>query len=124
MAEYEMWRGDTFELDLVVTRQDPVTKLYRPVNLAGAKLWITAKFNLEDTDDNAVFQASTTSGGIVITDAAAGKASIAVPATATIALTADESRLFYDIQLDSAGRIYTLERGTLIVNADVTRATS
>lgn len=114
-----VFRGDTPVLGLTVFQEDGVT----PYDLTGHAIWMTAKRNKDDADLDAVFQVSTTSGAITITNAAGGVAQIVPPTTATSGLTADE-KLFYDVQVRNlAGtRTHTTTYGRLTVRRDVTRA--
>lgn len=113
------FRGDTPIMDLAVTQEDGVT----PYDLTNHTIWMTAKRNKDDADVDAIFQASTISGAITITNGPAGLAQIVPPTTATSSLTADEN-LFYDVQVrNNAGtRTHTVTYGRLKVRRDVTRA--
>lgn len=92
------------------------------VNLSGASIYFTAKYNFTDSDADAVFQLSTSSG-ITITNAAAGAISITIPSSATSSLPYAELRLVYDLLVITASntRGFPL-RGTLIVSPNVSRA--
>lgn len=118
MADYSMYRGDTWELDGTVTAAAGGAQ-----NLTGCKLWFTAKRSRSDADVSAVFQLSSPSGGIAIVSAAAGTFRITVSPPHTSGLTA-KAVLYYDLQLeDASGNVYTLDSGTLTVNLDVTVTT-
>ncbi len=92
------------------------------VNLSGASIYLTAKYNYQDADADAVFQLSTTSGDITITNAAAGAISFTIPDTATSSLPYAELRLVYDLLVITAAgtRGYPM-RGTLIISPNVSR---
>ena len=119
MADYSLPRGDSLPLYITVTDQ-----ARKPIDISLAKLWMTAKRQYGDLDAAAVFQISTTSGDIVITDGPNGLATIVVPASATASLPAQEIRLAYDIQIRMQnGIVQTIERGTLSITPDVTQTT-
>jgi hypothetical protein len=123
MAEYQLFRGDSLELFLNVTIPGP-GHTRPPVDITGCTLWMTCKRKREDLDADAIFQVSTSGGQIVITDGPNGKATIVVPAAATVNLVQEE-RFFYDIQLRSAsGVVRTIESGIIVLQLDVTRAIS
>lgn len=118
MTITQMTRGDTPLWTLTATQQDGVT----PFDLAGYTIRMTAKRTYADTDADAVFQLSTDTGEIIITDAAAGTATIRPLRSSTSGLTAD-AVLVWDVQiaLDGAPDVtYTIATGTLRVAQDVT----
>lgn len=96
------------------------------LNLTGAGLWMTAKYNFSDADNVAVFQLKSAALGgsdITITNAAGGLISITIPDTATSTLPLAITNLVYDIKLiETGGRLATLAYGQLIVMPPVTRA--
>ena len=110
-----MYRGDSLRLNMAITRD------LLPVDLTGATIRMTAKHAWTDDDSAAVFQVSTPSSGIVITNVALGLAEVNVPAAETLAFTV-MTTLVYDIQLtESVGIVTTLEAGLLTVYPDITR---
>jgi len=130
---YGMFRGDSLILNVLVQQlTDPlsppsVSNPYVPVDLTGAKLWMTAKKKLTDTDLKAVFQI--TSPGDITIDAipTSGRAKVTVPASATTAVVfpADTAQLdlYYDIQVKtSTGIVQTVASGKLTLTEDVTDA--
>ena len=92
------------------------------VNLAGATLLFTAKWNYSDSDADAIFQLDLGSG-ITVTSASAGTISITIPSSATSSLPYSELYLPYDLCVTTAAgsRGFPL-RGTLIVSPNVTRS--
>lgn len=111
----EMIRGDTKVLTITVTRDG------QPYDLTGHTLWLTAKRTPTDADSAAVFQLSTTAGGITITNAAGGVARAEIAPTHTESLPAVVNRLVYDVQIaDGTGGVYTVASGELVVRPDVT----
>lgn len=112
-----MWRGDTPIWELAVVDDGGA-----PFDLTGYTLYFTAKQALSDADPG-VFQL-TNGAGITVTDAAGGLATIQPRRADTNTLTADVT-LFYDVQLSQAAapdQTFTVERGTLLIARDVTRA--
>lgn len=117
--QIEIVRGDTTFLDLTVTLAGVAQ------NITGWDLWFTAKHRVGDPDNQAVIQKRLSTGGISVVSAAAGTAFVALLPGDTSSLPATTVKLFADVQgKDGAGNIYTLQRGTLTVLADVTDAIS
>lgn len=124
MGQYTMYRGDTLDIQIAVTSGVDKTGSPKPVDLTGAKIWMTAKKSVADADGSAVFEV-TTPVDVVVTDALGGLAEIVVPASLTTSLGDQPVGLYYDIQVRLAsGKVQTIEAGTLTVIPDVTRATS
>lgn len=134
---YEMYRGDSLVLHLLVQQlQYPTlpasqTNPLVPVDLTGAKIWMTAKMNLTDADVDAVFQVTTPTEIVIADDPATGMAKITVPAAATkdVVFTkrnkdgSAQMPLLYDIQVKTQdGVIQTVSSGTLTLLEDVTDA--
>ena len=119
MTALEITRGDTRTLDVTCFQPDGVTAL----DITGFDLWWTAKRTTGDPDPG-VMQKTTATGGIAVTGAASGLATVTIDPADTSALPG-VTQLVWDLQArDPAGRIHTLASGTLTVLADVTRATS
>ena len=97
------------------------------VDITGASAWMTAKADIDDADDDAVFQ-KTAGDGITLTDPTDGKLTVQVEPADTSSLTGflfQEKRLYYDLQVKtSTGDIYTVSRGDLVVKQHVTISTS
>lgn len=112
----KMYRGDTTEFTVTAVDADGA-----PLDLTGAVIWMTGKVTETDTDANAQFQHnSDTIGGIALTDADSGIATITMEAADTEDL-AGTTPLFYDVQcVDALGGIQTLAKGILSVLVDVT----
>lgn len=117
-TQLEMRRGDTPVFNLSVFDPDDNNA---PIDITGATIWMTAKASKDDADPG-VFQISTTSGDITITDGSGGRARIVVPANATSAFTADRT-LFFDVQVKLlvSSRVHTPVEGTLVVKRDITK---
>lgn len=69
------------------------------VNLTGGTLRMTAKWKYSDLDASAVFQISSPSSGITVTDAANGKANFTIARAKTTSLPSHQVNLYYDLQL-------------------------
>lgn len=109
-------RGDTYVMDLTAIQDSSDNAL----DLTGATLTMTAKFNVTDDNADALFELTTTGGGIVITDATAGEFTVTIPPAATLDCPFIKTIIFYDIQYSLSGTIYTILRGQLIVVPDIT----
>ena len=111
----KMIRGDTYQFDSTILMNN------EPFDLTGCIVRMTAKWAVANTDGNAVFQLSTATSGVTITDAEAGEISCVIPSTSTEDLPARIVELPYDIQVETAaGLIYTVLTGILTVSPDVT----
>lgn len=115
----QLRRGDTPVWDLAVldTNGDPF-------NLTGYTIRMTAKTDIDDTDADAVFQLSTTTGEIVITNAAGGLATIQPERSSTNTLTTDIT-VYCDVQIADDGApdvTYTVvPTWTMRIVRDITR---
>jgi len=122
-TNYDMFQGESFVLNLQVKNLDG-----SPKNLAGAKLYLTVKYNYADNDTQAVFQGSSTGGAIIITLAAAGYATATMPPSATnptLLNTSGDLDLNYDVKvIDSAGIESIAQFGVLTVHCPSTQALS
>ena len=106
-------RGDSYSFDVAVLLDD------EPYQLTNVSLTMTAKWSREDSDANAVFQKTLTSG-ITITSVADGTLQIDLSPSDTASLPPTEVVLKYDIQLVDGLKVYTVARGDLYVSPDVT----
>jgi hypothetical protein len=108
-----MVRGDTYSFDIAVLQNGA------PFNLTGCTLLFTAKYNVRDASP--FFQRSSVTGGITVTNATGGLATVAFTPSNTTPLALHIYDLPYDIQVtDGSGNIYTPIRGILRVLPDVT----
>lgn len=89
----QLRRGDTPIWDLAV-----LDTTGAPLNLTGYTIRMTAKTDIDDTDAEAVFQLSTVSGEIVVTNAAGGLATIQPLRSSTDTLTTDIT-VYCDVQI-------------------------
>lgn len=114
-----MTRGDSRTLDIHV-----VDKLGVDVDLTSVFLWFTAKLSLEDGDDTAILRKTTGGGGITITDAAHGGATVTLAPADTLNIPGKQGlSLFWDLQSRSnSGLIATLDQGTMVIKAGATRS--
>jgi hypothetical protein len=114
----KMVRLDTVEIDFVAIEDNNGNAL----DLTSAVLTMTARY--ETTSTGVVFQLTSPSNGIVITDATAGEFTVTIPSVATILVPLIRTVLFFDIQASFGGPIptvrKTLNRGQLIVLPDIT----
>lgn len=117
----EMYRGDHQDITLAVFQADGAT----PQNITGWSLWMTGKLNVDDADAAALFTRTIANGGIVVTSATGGLATITILPADTSALVEKSTDVLIDVQGKSGtGRISTLKSGKLVVKADLTRATT
>lgn len=112
-------RGDTSSWNVAVTLNGEVYPL------TGSSLRFTVKRSPNDPDSAAVITRTSATGGVTITDGAAGKARITLgPADTT---TLDPGATYvWDFQITtSGGSVYTPDglRGPFTVSADVSRTT-
>lgn len=116
MAQYTMFKGDTLELLLAIV----YVSNGAPVNLQGCHLAMYGKRTAADLDSAAVFTVLDTGPdpGIVVADAANGKATVMVPPGATSMLVGAEIRLVYKIVVTTPlGAVFTIETGSLTIKA-------
>lgn len=116
----EMYRGNTFVFDVQLQRPpvgSPPDTPPQPVNLTGYFAWFSAKYHLDDPDNQAVaLLTSAVGNGIVFTDVPNGKMEITMPAIATRGFPGGKTRLFYTVQVkDPSANIFVAEVGTLDV---------
>jgi len=117
MADLTMTRGDARTLDVPITLDGAPWTI--PV---GATVRFTAKERTTDADGAAKIAKSTGSGITAVDDVA----TVTIAPADTDALAADglDATLWYDVQVAGAGfGPWTVARGRLIVQPDVTRAT-
>lgn len=108
-----MVKGDTYSFDIAVIQNGAA------FNLTGCTILFTAKYNVKDS--GFVFQRSSVTGGVTITNATGGLATVAFTPANTSGLASHIIDLPYDIQVtDGSGNIYTPIRGILRVLPDVT----
>lgn len=119
LANLTMVRGDTFEFDASVTLNGSA------LDLTGAGVKFTAKYNLTDADPG-VLQVATGQGavplsGITVATPANGVAHVCLAPNKTSALASHTLLLFYDLQVTLAdGSIRTVSTGQLKIIPDVT----
>lgn len=109
-------RGDQFSMDLTAIKDSDDNAL----DLTGATLTMTAKFNVADANADALFVLTTGGGGIVITSAAAGEFTITIPPSATLDCPLLKTIIFFDVQYQLGSVIYTILRGQMVVLPDIT----
>lgn len=124
MPDLTMSRGDSLVYPTTLYQQNQPVQI--PQDLTGAKVWFTAKKYFTDPDNQAVSQVTSTGGGVVIVNPpVSGQIIVTMPFQATVNFPDADVILVYDIQIKtSGGLVLTLERGTLTVSPDATRATA
>lgn len=120
MADLQMYRGDTAPFVGAVTESNG-----DPRDITTDTLFFTAKHSIADPDLDAVI-ALETGSGIEATDPGNGIFVVTVPPASTSGLDiTEETVLQYDVQLvDDSGGVFTIDRGTISIVPDVTRAIS
>lgn len=112
----DITRGDGKVFNLAITQNGAA------FNPTGRSIWFTVKIKAADTVF--VFQKSSTDspGGITITNAAAGEATMEITPQDTEGLPFHDTILAFDLKLvDSTGKPHTLTSGELTVVANITR---
>jgi hypothetical protein len=96
-----------------------------PVDITLYAIHLTAKYELPDYDQQAVFALSNAAGGgIVYTTPTAGLVAFTGPALATRSFPDGPVRLIYDVQVtDSLGVVSTVDFGYLLVRPNARRTT-
>lgn len=111
-SRYKVYRGDTFQLNFEVSLSGA------PYDLTGCTLYFTIKRSFSSDDTDALVQ-KISGDGIVHTPV--GQATLTVEAELMDDLPINRA-LRYDIQLkDATDAIYTLDRGYIVVQPEVTR---
>lgn len=116
-----MFRGDSLVFEVQILQSDGCS----PQNITGWAVWFTAKDSYGIPDSQAQIRLGNVLPltGITITSAPEGKLQVVVPPSATLNFPDTPAKLFYDVQVrDGAGKVFTVELGTLTVRPDVTRA--
>ena len=75
----EMYRGDTYPFDVTVENAGS------PINVTGFTFRMTAKYDISDSDSNAVFSI-TSPGNITLTDPTNGEILVTIPTSAISSL--------------------------------------
>jgi hypothetical protein len=115
--QMSMVRGEQKQWNIAVTQAGVA------VDLTGRKLIFTAKLNFDYPDSRAVFQKSTTTTGIALTDAVNGLARLTVISSDTDSLPySNSSSLFWDLRMVTSTVPQVLASGTLVVSPNVTRS--
>lgn len=110
----KMVRGDTYVFEITVFNFDGTA-----FDLTGCSLRFTAKWDIRNADGSAVITLTTGGGGIVVTSATDGEATVTILPTHTNSLPSHTTKLVYDIQVyRSATEIYTVMQGVLTVVPD------
>lgn len=112
MTDLTMYRGDTGRWPFAVAEDGSAT------NLTGGSLVFTVKRAY--TDSGYVIR-RTIGDGITVTSASGGSIVVSLPPSATADLPPYPSQFVWDLQLTEAdGDVWTVARGNLFVEPDVT----
>lgn len=116
----EMYRGDSAIWNLECKQSDGTA-----LDITSVDLYFTAKSSTRQSDADATFQKTTAiSGGITITDGAAGLCTVELSPSDTNGIYAPAT-LVWDLQLVTSGnKVFTLAQGTLLVKPDVSNTIS
>lgn len=94
-----------------------------PVDLTTARIIFTAKMYDTDYDQKAIYQLdNAVLTGVVVTSAVGGAFNVTGAPIRTMPFPDGPVELVFDIQVILAGRVTTVEAGTLTVWPDITRA--
>lgn len=114
----EIDQGDDEYIDIEAVQADGVT----PEDISGCTLW----FWIGDSHDDPPLIEKDTTDGVTITNGAGGIAEVAISNADTAALAAVYTgrKLRWELQVkDTALKITTLARGTIVINRDRIPAT-
>lgn len=109
-----MIRGDTREWSFAVIDENKAA-----VNVSSATGFFTAKYNMADADAIAVFKLTETTG-ITFDAGAGGTGSIKLLTANTSGVPDVRTVLVFDFQVKVSGNTYTVARGNITVDPDVT----
>jgi len=128
MSQLTMYRGDTKTVTVTVQPVDASgNQVLGSGGIAGWSFWMTAKRDPSDLDSQAVFQKLPAAWSISSAGDAThpGVAFCNLAPADTASLPPYQLTLVYDIQAkDLTGNIFTIDAGAILVNVDITIATS
>lgn len=112
-----IYRGSTFVKEITWQTGTPAAA----VNLTGCKIQMQMRPKIAET--NIIDELTTENGRIVITDAAAGKFTISVPASVSTGYLATYTNGVYDLEvvMPDLTTIYRIIEGKVTIVAEVTR---
>jgi hypothetical protein len=105
MAELEIKRGSYSVISSVVTPASLVTS---------STIYFMAKRYKTDADADAIISKSS-SDGIAVTNAGTGTIAITIEAADTRTLNNKRQILFYEIEIEKAGKPYAVDEGKIII---------
>lgn len=121
--------GNDRTLTVTANYKDEEGNITGPVDLTGAKVWMTVKQRTGDPDSAAIFMRRNTAAGgddseiRVITPATNGQVEVYIVPSNTRGVGAGTYQ--YDIQvITSDGKTYTITRAKITLSDDVTKATT
>lgn len=127
MTDISMYRGDTRTItETIQPLAADGTQVLGASGITGWSFWLTVKKDPGDADASAVFQKvpgswTTNNPGNATT---AGVVTCTINPADTASLPGYRSVLQFDVQAkDGSGNVFTIDRGTLTVDADVTVTT-
>jgi hypothetical protein len=115
-TNFTMSKGDTVVFPGTVVDDNGV------VDISSAAFRFTAKREYTDTDAHAVISL-TSPGGIQILDGPNGKFQVLIQPSDTASLPEVVARLFYDVQITDGPNVYTVVKGILTIEPDVSQTT-
>jgi hypothetical protein len=125
----KMFLRDDRTLTVTANYKDEEGNITGPVDLNGAKIWMTVKQRSGDPDDQALFMKRNTAAGgsddeiKILTPTTNGQAEIYIIPADTEEM--DPGTYQYDIQVKlSNNKTYTITRGKITFSEDVTKATT
>ena len=118
-----IYQREHFGMNLLMIRKDDYVFDFAAslngaaLDLTGATLRFTAKYDNFDADASAVIRLDNAGlGGVTITSAASGLGTVEIPSAATASLPNHRTRLYYALRATlSTGKAKTIRRGWLIV---------
>lgn len=114
MSKITVIRGDDITLNATFKDENGTA-----INITGYTIFFTVKDNYTSTDDTSALISKTVTSH---SDPTNGKTLITLSKTDT---NLSEGNYYYDFQTkDGSGNISSTERGTFVINLDVTRRTS
>jgi hypothetical protein len=113
--DWQEIRGDTWAWEFTVLKPNKQD----PQDITGAQFRLTAKYDPADFDGEAPIVGTSGSGQCQVTDGPAGIVEVIIPPSQTKLVTAPTT-LRYDLQAtDGAGNVWTVAKGRIVVEADI-----
>jgi hypothetical protein len=119
-TRYDITRGDTAEFEITISDGNG-----DPINVTLSKVWFTGKLRQGDSDVEALWTINSEDDPTKVfpTDATSGEMVLILDASVTAALPVHRP-VYFDVQhKDAAGKVHTVQSGTIKVRPDITRTT-